>query len=952
MITRGRAFNPFPGLRPFDRDEDHLFFGREKEIDELLRRLRVTRFLSVVGTSGSGKSSLVRSGLIPALYSGAMVKAGASWRIAVLRPGEDPIGQLAAALSHPEILETDPQTAGTTNVLLEATLRRSTRGLADAVQFAHLPTHDNVLVVVDQFEELFRFRNNRRIDNSRDEAIAFVKLLLEAAADPDLPIYVVLTMRSDYIGDCMAYPGLSEAVSSGQYLVPRMQRDALRLAITGPVAVGGGTIAPRLVLRLLNDVGDDIDRLPVLQHALMRTWDHWMQHREGEGPLDFADYEAIGTLREALSKHAEETYSATGSATAQQLVERMFKALTDTFSDPRGVRRQTSIRELAAICEANEAEVIGLVETFRQPGRSFLMPPPAAPLTSTSIVDLSHESLMRCWDRLVHWAEEERSAAAFYMRLSQAAQWRTQGIGGLWREPELDLGLQWREKAHPTEAWARRFNDAFPAAMAFLSESAAERDRLRAEAEKSRRRKLRQAQLAAAVLGVLTLVAGGFAYVASVQKNRAEQNLKFAREAVAETLQSAEVNPALAGADTPQLAEFRRQLLERSKRLYEEFVKENPGAPQLPADLAAAHVGLGHSYRMLNQTNEAAVEYQRAIERYQELVRAQPTVEVRRRLGAAFNWLGETFKSMPDRPAEAKRAYDGALEIQTALAGERTATASDVADLARTYTNRGIFQWELASPGDAEWRAAQTDLREALRLLQQVHERDANAAPHELARAYNNLGYLLADMDPPPAEVRQLYERAIEIDEELSRKHPEKREYRFELATFNKNLALLLLRKEEFDLAEQRGWHALDLLEELARPAPSLGLSLADAYTVNGKIAMEANGDASQAYSRALKALDDVMRDRAAIRMSDFHWTFRDVLLSLAALLKAKPDDEVRRLLRRGIDSYVTLAEVAAARGAAAEVELIRTELRVVRENVEEPERRLIDSRLPDLKDR
>src|ERR1700736_6472083 len=96
-------FNPFPGLRPFEADEDHLFFGREKEIDELLRRLGSHRFLSVVGTSGSGKSSLVRSGLIPSLYSGFMVKASSSWRVSILRPGEDPIGHLAEALDAPDV---------------------------------------------------------------------------------------------------------------------------------------------------------------------------------------------------------------------------------------------------------------------------------------------------------------------------------------------------------------------------------------------------------------------------------------------------------------------------------------------------------------------------------------------------------------------------------------------------------------------------------------------------------------------------------------------------------------------------------------------------------------------------------------------------------------------------------------------------------------------------------
>ncbi len=253
-------FNPFPGLRPFEAEEDYLFFGREKQIDELLRRLRRTRFLPVLGSSGSGKSSLVRAGLIPALQGGFMVTAGSSWRIATFRPAGDPIGNLAAALSDQEVLGTDPELAGTQRVLIEATLRRGTLGLADAVRQAKIPRGDNLLVVVDQFEELFRFRHSRQAD-SKDEAMAFVKLLLEAARQ-DLAIYVVLTMRSDFIGDCMEYPGLPEAINAGQYLVPRMSRDELRLAITGPVAVGGGQIATRLVMRLLNDVGDDQDQLP------------------------------------------------------------------------------------------------------------------------------------------------------------------------------------------------------------------------------------------------------------------------------------------------------------------------------------------------------------------------------------------------------------------------------------------------------------------------------------------------------------------------------------------------------------------------------------------------------------------------------------------------------------------------------------------------------------------
>ena len=205
-------------------------------------------------------------------------------------------------------------------------------------------------------------------------------------------------MRADFIGDCMEYHGLPEALNASQYLVPRLTREELRGAITGPVAVAGGDIAPRLVLRLLNDLGNDQDQLPVLQHALMRTWDYWADHHAPGEPIDIRHYDAVGNLKEALSRHAEEAYAEVGSG--QKVAERVFKALTDRVSDPRGIRRPCSVAALAAIGEVPEADVIRIVEVFRRPGRSFLMPPSDQPLDSHAIVDLSHESLMRCWTRL------------------------------------------------------------------------------------------------------------------------------------------------------------------------------------------------------------------------------------------------------------------------------------------------------------------------------------------------------------------------------------------------------------------------------------------------------------------------------------------------------------------------------------------------------------------------
>jgi tetratricopeptide (TPR) repeat protein len=846
-LSGGRAralFNPFPGLRPFEPDEDHLFFGREKELDELLRRLRSCHLLSVVGTSGSGKSSLVRSGLIPALHSGFMVNAGSSWRVSTVRPGEDPIGYLAAGLNEPDVLGTVGELASTNRVLLEATLRRSTLGLVNAVRQAKISPRDNVLVVIDQFEELFRFQRSRQIENSRDEAVAFVKLLLEATQQDDVPIYVVLTIRSDFIGDCMDFPGLPEAINAGQYLVPRMTRDELRTAITGPVAVGGGEIAPRLVLRLLNDLAGDHDQLPLLQHALMRTWDYWERHRQQGEAIDVSDYEAVGTLRQALSLHAEEAYQETGSERSQHLTQRIFKALTDTFSDQRGVRRATTVQELAAICEAPEQEVIQIVEVFRRPGRCFLMPPATVRLDSRSIIDLSHESLMRCWTRLIAWAEEERVSTGVYARLSQAACWCEEGTAGLWRNPELELGLRWKRQNRPTQAWAERYNSFFVLAMEFLDRSEKERDRIEAEREEERKKKLRHAQQVAGVLGSLFVLALFLAYVAWNEKRRAEGNLELARRAVDESLSSAGRQPAREAADVPQLEEFRQELLQKAEEFYSNYLaKEENNNEALRYEAALAHSKLGDISRLLERHEEAVKQYKDAIDRLEKLSKEYPAKPAyRQALAYAHNWLGETLriwleKAQPPqytRP-DAEKEYDSALDVQQGLSGENPENGQYQQELARTYYNRGILRYDSGHPQDSE-----SDFHQAIGLLDPLAAKKTQSwaesttnPSQDLARVYNDLGTLLR-REGRQSEAQEFYKRAIGIHEQLKKNAPDNREYQVELATFHSNLASLLWDQRELDLAEQENHRALDLIEELARPAPSLESERAKAHMLRG----------------------------------------------------------------------------------------------------------------------
>ena len=889
-----------------------------------------------------------------------MAGASSTWRMAVLRPGEDPIGHLAAALSPRHILGFDPGEesgddatgfADTGRVLVEATLRRSAAGLVNAAKQARIPRDENVLVLVDQFEELFRFRRSHHA-HSRDEAIAFVRLLLEASRQHDIPIYIVLTMRSDFIGDCMDFPGLAEGVNSGLYLVGRMSRDALRSAITGPVAVGGGTIAPRLVHRVLNDLGDDHDQLPLVQHALMRTWDHWERNHSRPGdssPIDVDDYDAIGTFRNALSMHAEEAYQEAVENGGGRIAEHMFKALTDTFSDPRGVRRPTSVHELAAILEAHETDIVSVVEVFRRAGRSFLMPPPSVTLRPASIVDLSHESLMRCWTRLIAWAEEERASADFYVRLSRAASWFDEGSAGLWRNPELELAQQWKKDNQPTSAWAARYDETFERAMSFLAKSLSERDREDAARERERRLKLRRVQVAAGVLATFLVVAVSLAYVAIQENRRATTNLALARGAVDESLASADRNPALVALDPPEVEEFRRELLNKAQSFYSAFMSQDPTSETSRRDIAFAHFRMGHINRALEKPDEAVREYRDSLNRFQALRTDYPmNPDYRVALANAYNYLGLTLSPFPARAGEAERAYDSALELQLALVAEGTPSTPSTSstpstpgvdreqELARTHYNRGI----LRSRRDGGAALAEADFLAAIRLLEPLAS-GSDRASQELARAYNNLGSLLYDDAQRVGETQALWERAIAIDETLVIKEPRNREYKAELATFCNNLAALLHDRGQLAEADRRSREALDLIEVLARVAPSLAIARADAHSLRGMILQGQDGNGAEAeYEAALTLFEEMRNDQNLRRLPEFYLRFGDLLVNLAEFPGSRAEvARARALLARAASAYADMATRVAASGSRADAEIALDHLARVLPELPEAER-------------
>jgi len=520
---------PYPGLRPYERDETDIFFGREEHTDQLIQRLGNSHFLAVVGPSGCGKSSLVRTGLLAALEAGFMAGACGSWKVAELRPGNRPFRRLTETFLENKILgDTATIIDEATISLLQPSLRRGPKSIHELLANTPLPDDTSLLILVDQFEEIFRYYQH----GDKNDAAAFVKLLLASSTHPAL--YVIITMRSDFLGDCATFYGLPEAINQGLFLTPRLTREQLRDAIEMPAAVFGDEVEPALVNHLLNEVGTDPDKLPQLQHALMRMWRLAHFENPNRAILSLTHYEQIGELENALSQHANVAYAGLNS-TQQEIAEILFRSLTERSNGHRDTRRPVKLSAVASLANVSWQKVVAVIEVFRQDGRSFLTPPRDQVLEPKTILDISHESLIRQWQRLRKWTKEEAISADAYRRLETTALLKEEGQAELWKGLDLANALNWYHSEKPNLIWAKRYGknqgQYFELAMRFLTQSDAEEKREEQKKETARKRELQQARQNMTMIGVgfivsifLTVLAVWFGIMAYQAKNQAQQH--------------------------------------------------------------------------------------------------------------------------------------------------------------------------------------------------------------------------------------------------------------------------------------------------------------------------------------------------------------------------------------------------------------------------------------------
>jgi hypothetical protein len=466
-------------LRPFVKADAPWFFGRERQIGDLRSRIDRHDLIAVVGGSGVGKSSLVYAGLLPKL------EKESTWRFVDMRPRGAPRAALAVAFIRmlAESRLVTPEEAASVALAdhVRTTLARSASGLVDLAREWLPDDGRQLLLVVDQFEEIFRYKPLRKAGAApsiEDEAAAFVALLLNAASAYGVPFRVMLTMRADYIGDCIRFEGLPEAISEGQYLVPRLIREQLEAVINEPLKQAGASIDHDLVEQLLNDSGREADALPVLQHVLMRLWEQaGMAAASGERRLNMDLYERVGRMNNALSLHAESTLEELTRSDlgkrAEQIVEQVMRALIEVDRQGRAIRRPIPFHRLADETGYGQLEIGKVIETMRAEARSFLRPGPPDVITDDTLIDIGHEALMRCWRRMANpkdgWVVEEfRSDLRWRSLLVQAESFEVDSSNVL--PPAMaEERAEWLKGRNA--AWADRYGGGWERVQGLISAS-------------------------------------------------------------------------------------------------------------------------------------------------------------------------------------------------------------------------------------------------------------------------------------------------------------------------------------------------------------------------------------------------------------------------------------------------------------------------------------------------
>ncbi len=661
MTQIERKICPYPGLRPFTEDESIFFKGREVHIRQIIRQLEEKKFVIITGASGDGKSSLVYAGVIPQARAGFFRAKYNNWLISDFRPERSPLHNLAQTISFQLELDFNyvkEELSYGFNSLV--TLYKSSKFYIDYESDEWKKANEktkkdlklnagNLFILADQFEEFFTNTENFNNNKPSSEAYTTINLLLETAQiayQEDLPIFIVFTMRSDYISQSVSFKGLPEYIGFSQFFVPRLKRNELKQIIEEPAILSAGKVTKSLSEKLINDLPDGFDQLPVLQHVMNKLWKCADNGNEEIGLIHLAKIAGMDSKRlkdsdreifndwfenidgfqkkyyknpgitNVLNTHANVLYETSfdyflnnvdwaknniDKEDSYLILKTSFQSLTK-IDEGRAVRNRMTLKEITKIInkpEISSETVCGVLNIYRLQDSTFIRPfinpnnIESQYLSIDTVFDITHEALIRNWQLLITWEEEESEKLSNLKDFEvQLERWLNSNKSDNFL---LSLGAlshfeEWYEKSNPNEYWIAKYDKSSLTKDTKLSKAQTLAENIkefleisRAKITHTQKSKLRRRNVLLIASVIIILVLSGFTYWAVKQKSYAQTQTQLAES----QRKSAEKQKKRAE-DQTVIAVNATKLAEKEKERAEKNEKEALNAKK-QSDLDKAH---------------------------------------------------------------------------------------------------------------------------------------------------------------------------------------------------------------------------------------------------------------------------------------------------------------------------------------------------------------------------
>jgi tetratricopeptide (TPR) repeat protein len=891
------ALCPYRGLLSFREEDAGLFCGREEAIDTLLGKLRDHNLVTLVGRSGSGKSSVVSAGLIPALRRRA---DGRTWSILSLRPGSEPLHALVRRFDPSPIdlppFEVDHRVEQQVTILRtdDHALGRRIRGLLATVEEAGT---DRLLLHIDQCEELYTqaLRNPAlEPELAERDVTQFINLLIEATRTS--PCTVVLTVRADFYGEFLKHGPLAAAVPPGQVNLGPLRREGLAAAIRKPAEAVGLTVDPPLLETLVHEVCSDLGKLPLLEYALKETW----RRREGQR-LTLNAYGEAGGIDGAVAQRANQIFTSLSQA-QQAAACRLFVSLVT----PGEGREDTRAR---AVYPEQDDAIAAVIDKFSAADARLLVTGEDAP-SARHLVELSHEAIIREWGTLKNWVETNRETLRRREHIrARLRQWEEQG-----RDPTLLLppGLPLEEgRKLLADHGDVLIDEVQPYIAASLAADEERRRQAEAAAEAERQRELAAAQRLASeqrkrahvaiglslVALLLTAVAGWQWLEANDERSRAERYAEHAiditqgfvrdaaqlsdsfgvpRSAIEVLLKRADTafEQLMEEGTTPQLrsalawqlmasadnygiigkSEQQRDRAKRARDILQALVDDHPSNPEWRRQLAIGHDLLGEILANQMRLDTALAEYRAAQSIREKLSTDDPSdPKLRRDLSISQQQLGGILLRQGHLD-EALTAFQKALDISEPLARDDPTNLDKQRDVLVIDHYIGDV---LAKQGDLNGAGVvyETSLSIAERLA--ADDPSNVQRPLDVLTSYRKIGTVREDQGDMDAALHA-YRASLSIAKRLAADDPAEVPIQRDLSLNYENVGRILLKQRRIDAALDAYRASLAIAERLAAADPadaSLQQDLSIRLNESGD-ALKLQGDLQAALEHYRRSLE------------------------------------------------------------------------------------------------